>query len=167
MLYPCLSLTQLLCPLLYSLLYVYTLAGSSHFYTNSSGYIHFYTSSSGYIMLYLLANVCMSILKLYISSTESTPSLTTSPSFHVMAGDNVTLTCSVTLLTGAGGFRWEGPGVTPTPASPIISGQMVSSGLILSEIATSQAGQYTCTTASNSTSVNISVQSKYNACTYQ
>ena len=95
------------------------------------------------------------------SSTDSTLSMTTSPSSPVMAGDAVILTCSVTLLTGATGFQWEGPGVTPVPAYPITSGQMVSSDLILSEIATSQAGQYTCTVASNSSSVNITVQSKY------
>ena len=83
-----------------------------------------------------------------------------------MAGDTVTLTCSVTLPTGVTGtpdFQWEGPGVTPTPAGPTTSGQMVSSDLTLSEIATSQAGLYTCTATligSNSTSVIITVESK-------
>ena len=84
-----------------------------------------------------------------------------------MAGGTVTLTCSVTLPTGVTGtpdFQWEGPGLSSTPADPTTSGQMVSSDLTLSEIATSQAGQYTCT-ASLSGSVNISViinvQSKF------
>ena len=77
-----------------------------------------------------------------------------------MAGDTVTLTCSVTLLTQVTHFQWEGPGVPPIPADPTTSGQIVSSDLTLSEIAASQAGQYTCIVASNSTSVNITVQSK-------
>ena len=88
-----------------------------------------------------------------------------------MAGDTVTLTCSVTLPTGVTGtpdFQWEGPGVTPTPADPIISGQMISSDFTLSEIATSQAGQYTCTTALSesvmiNTSLIITVQGKLKA----
>ena len=85
-----------------------------------------------------------------------------------MAGDNVTLTCSVTLPTGVTGtpdFLWEGPGVTPTPADPTTNGQMTTGNLILSEIATSQAGQYTCTATLNGTPVNASViilvQSKF------
>ena len=85
-----------------------------------------------------------------------------------MAGDNVTLTCSVTFPTGVTGtpdFQWEGHGVTPIPADPTTSGQVVSSDLTLSEIATSQAGQYTCTANLNSsviinTSVIVMVQSK-------
>ena len=42
-------------------------------------------------------------------------SLTSSPSSSVMAGDTVTLNCSVTLPTGVTGspyFHWEGSGVT-------------------------------------------------------
>ena len=97
---------------------------------------------------------------------ETTISLTSSPSSPVMAGDTVTLTCSVTVptrVTGAPDFQWEGPGVTPTPADPTTSGQVVSSDLTLSEIATSQAGQYTCTATlnrSNSSYISITVQSK-------
>ena len=65
-----------------------------------------------------------------------------------MAGDSVTLTCSVTLpdgVTGSPEFQWEGPGETPDPAAPSTSGQEVTSQLTLSAIRTSQAGQYTCT----------------------
>ena len=87
--------------------------------------------------------------------------MTTSPSSHFLAGDNVTLNCSVTLLTGVTHFHWDGPGVTPTPSDPTISGQIISSYLTISEIATSQAGQYTCAATLLSTSVNITVQSKY------
>ena len=87
-----------------------------------------------------------------------------------MAGDTVTLTCSVALPTGVTDtpdFQWEGYGVTPTPAEPTTSGQMVSSDLTLSDIATSQAGQYTCTATligSISTSIIITVQSKFKEC---
>ena len=84
-----------------------------------------------------------------------------------MAGDNVTLTCSVTLPTGVTGtpdFHWEGPGVTPTPADPATNGQEVSSVLTLSTISTSQAGQYICTATLNGSSVtiatNVTVQSE-------
>ena len=83
----------------------------------------------------------------------------------IMAGDTVTLTCSVTLSSGVTGtlvFQWEGPGVTPTPAYSTTSGMMVSSDLTLSEISTSQAGVYTCTATlggSFSISTNITVQS--------
>ena len=84
-----------------------------------------------------------------------------------MAGESVTLTCSVTLPNGVNGtplFQWEGPGgVTLTPADSTTSGGTVSSDLTLSEISTSQAGQYTCTatlSGSISTSTTITVQSK-------
>ena len=84
-----------------------------------------------------------------------------------MAGDTVTLTCSVTLPSGVTGtpvFQWEGPGVTPTPADPTTSGVMVSSELTLSEISISQAGLYTCTatlSGSITTSTIITVQSMF------
>ena len=98
---------------------------------------------------------------------ETTISLTSSPSSPIMAGDTVTLTCSVTLPTGVTAtpvFQWVGPGVTPSPADPTTSGQIVSSDLTLSKIATSQAGQYTCTSVilngPNTTSITVSVQSK-------
>ena len=103
-----------------------------------------------------------------LSSAEPvTISLTSSPSSPVMAGESVTLTCSVTLpdgVTSTPDFQWEGPGgVTLTPAASTTSGQTVSSDLTLSEISTSQAGQYTCTATlygSNTTSTTITVQSK-------
>ena len=82
-----------------------------------------------------------------LSSTDSTSSFTSSPSSPIMAGDTVTLTCSVSLpsgVTDTPDFQWEGPGANPSPANPTTSGQIVSSDLTLSEIATSQAGQYTC-----------------------
>ena len=86
----------------------------------------------------------------------------------MVAGESVSLTCSVTLpdgVTGTPDFQWEGPGrVTPTPADSTTSGQTASSYLTLSEIYTSQAGQYTCTatlSGSITTSTIITVQSKY------
>ena len=85
-----------------------------------------------------------------------------------MAGESVTVTCSVTLpdgVTGTPDFQWEGPGgVTPTPADSTTSGQTVSSDLTLSEISTSQAGQYTCTatlSGASSGTINILVQSEF------
>ena len=95
-------------------------------------------------------------------------SLASFPSSTVIAGDNVTLTCSVTLppgVTGTPDIQWEGPGVTPTPADPTTNGQEVSSVLTLSSISTSQAGQYTCTATLTGArpvmaSVNITVKSK-------
>ena len=85
-----------------------------------------------------------------------------------MAGESVTLTCSVILPNGVIGtpdFQWEGPGVTPTPADPTTSGGMVSSDLILSEISTSQAGLYTCTAtlsgSINTSTIIITVQSEF------
>ena len=84
-----------------------------------------------------------------------------------MAGESVSLTCSVTLpdgVTGTPDFQWEGPGgVTLTPTDSTTSGGTVSSDLTLSEISTSQAGQYTCTatlSGSITTSTIITVQSK-------
>ena len=95
-------------------------------------------------------------------------SLNSSPLSPIVAGDSLTLTCSVTLpagVTGTPNFQWEGPGVTPTPAFPTTSGQEVSSVLTLSVIATSQAGQYSCTAtlsgSSVSTALTSTVQSKF------
>ena len=86
-----------------------------------------------------------------------------------MAGDIVTLTCTVTLPSGVTDtpvFQWEGPGgVTPTPEDSITNGQTVSSDLILTTITTSQAGQYNCTatlSGSITESIIITVQSKFN-----
>ena len=83
-----------------------------------------------------------------------------------MSGDNVTLTCSVTLPTGVTrtpDFQWEGPGEV-TPADPTTNGQEVSSVLPLGTISTSQAGQYICTATLNGSSVtidtNVTVQSE-------
>ena len=102
----------------------------------------------------------------YSSAEPATISLASSPS-PVMAGEPVTLTCSVTLpdgVTGTPDFQWKRPGgVTLAPADSTTSGQTVSSDLTLSEISTSQAGQYTCTatlSGSISTSTTITVQSK-------
>ena len=78
----------------------------------------------------------------------------------VVAGDSVTLTCSVTLpdgVTGSPEFQWEGPGETPDPAAPSTSGQEVTSQLTLSAIKTSQAGQYICTASDFSGSDNTSI----------
>ena len=96
-----------------------------------------------------------------ISFNKSSPSLT------IMAGDSLTLTCSVTRPAGVTGvpyFQLEGPGAIPTPAELRTSGQEVSSVLTLSAIATSQAGQYSCNaTISGSnvtTTLTVTVQSK-------
>ena len=98
----------------------------------------------------------------------ATFSLSSSPSSPIVAGDSLTLTCSITLpagVTGTPDFQWEGPGVTPTPAAHTTSGQEVSSVLTLSAIATSQAGQYSCTAtlsgSSVSTDLTVTVQSKF------
>ena len=86
-----------------------------------------------------------------------------------MAGESVSLTCSVTLpgtVSGSPVFQWAGPGDPLTPAAPSASGQVVTSTLTLSAVRTSQAGQYTCTasvegtTLTNSSAVDITVQSK-------
>ena len=107
----------------------------------------------------------------YIATTLSVGvlSLISFPSSPVMAGESVTLTCSLTLpdgVTSTPDFQWEGPGgVTPTPADSTTSGQTVSSDLTLSEISTSQAGQYTCTaniTGGFRAATIVSVQSKAN-----
>ena len=84
-----------------------------------------------------------------------------------MAGESITLTCSVTIpyeLNGIPEFQWEGPGETPDPAASSTIGQEVTSQLTLSAIRTSQAGQYTCTASldkfDRSNSTVVSVQSK-------
>ena len=110
-----------------------------------------------------------SVWRLRVLLSPSEPaiiSLTTSPS-SIMAGDIVTLTCTVTLpsgVTDTPDFQWEGPGgVTPTPEDSLTNGQTVSSDLILTAITTSQAGQYNCTatlSGSITESINITVQSK-------
>jgi hypothetical protein len=64
-----------------------------------------------------------------------------------MAGDTLTLTCSISLPPGVNGtpvFNWEGPGETPTPANPTSSGRVICSELTLGVIAVSHAGLYKC-----------------------
>ena len=106
----------------------------------------------------------------HLLTVRATISLSSSPLPPIVAGESVTLTCSVTLpagVTGTPDFQWVGPGVTPTPADPTTSGQEVSSVLTLSAIATSQAGQYSCTAtlsgSSFNTDLNVTVQSKFTA----
>ena len=98
----------------------------------------------------------------------ATISFSSFPPSPIMAGESLTLTCSIILpagVTGTPDFHWEGPGVTPTAAAPTTSGQEVSSILTLSAIATSQAGQYSCTAtlsgSSVSTDLTVTVQSKF------
>ena len=101
-----------------------------------------------------------------------------------MAGDTVTLTCSVTLprgVTSTPDFQWEGPGGVTINLTASGSGdssgsgkafigsgggQTVSSDLPLNEITTSQAGQYTCTATlrgsiTNLKSTTIAVESEF------
>ena len=90
-----------------------------------------------------------------------------------MAGESVSLTCSVTLpgtVSGTPVFQWAGPGDTLTPAAPTTSGPVVNSTLTLRAVKTSQAGQYICTASVEGhnwtvsiafRSVNITVQSKW------
>ena len=77
-----------------------------------------------------------------------------------MAGESITLTCSVTIPYGLDGipeFQWEGPGKIPNPTSPSsFSGQEVKSRITLSALRTSQAGQYTCTASLGDFSRNSS-----------
>ena len=84
-----------------------------------------------------------------------------------MAGDFISLTCSVIIPYGLNGipkFQWEGPGKTPDPAAPSTSGQEVISKVTFSATRTSQAGQYICTASlgdfNRSGSTNVIVQSK-------
>ena len=92
------------------------------------------------------------MLKLTVSFSMYTEpaniSLVSYPSSSIVAGNSVTLTCTISLPTGVTdtpSFQWEGPGVTPTPTDPTSSEGMVSSTLVLHEVATSQAGLYNCT----------------------
>ena len=80
-----------------------------------------------------------------------------------MAGDTLTLTCSISLPPGVNGtpvFNWERAGEIPTPAIiPTSSGGMTySSELTLDVIAASQAGLYKCIAIlGGSISTNITV----------
>ena len=86
-----------------------------------------------------------------------------------MVGNNITLTCSVVLpdgVTGTPDYQWTGPAGLIDTATHSSNDQSVSSVLTLSEIAPSQAGEYTCTATltngpSNATSITITVQSKF------
>ena len=109
------------------------------------------------VMFSSLFNVAQTSLLVSVSSSNST----------VMAGESITLTCSVTIpyrLNGIPEFQWEGPGETPDPAAPSTSGQEVTSQLTLSAIRTSQAGQCTRTASldkfDRSDSAVVIVQSK-------
>ena len=85
----------------------------------------------------------------------------------MLAGDIVTLECSTTLPNGVSGtpdFEWIGPGEVPSAANIIISNKVVSSSVILSSIATSQAGEYNCTATlhgSFTKSLPVHVKSKF------
>ena len=103
-------------------------------------------------------------------------SLSVSP-LSPVAGDNVTLTCSLTPSSGnsdtpefwwegsgnedinTSDFQWEGPGVNESTTS---EGRK-SSQLILIEIATSQAGIYNCSAfaAYITSPITLTVQSKH------
>ena len=76
-----------------------------------------------------------------------------------MAGENVSLTCSVTLpgtVSGSPVFQWEGPGGNPSAAAPTTSGQVVNSTLTLIAVETSQSGQYNCTASLEGSNVSRS-----------
>ena len=81
-----------------------------------------------------------------------------------MAGDTLTLTCSISLPPGVNGtpvFNWKGPGETPTPANPTSSGQVINSDLTLDA---SQSGQYKCIAilgGSISTNITVTVVGMY------
>ena len=90
-----------------------------------------------------------------------------------MAGNLVTLTCSVALpdgVTGSPLLQWEGPGGI-LQHSANSSGQEVISNLTLSAIRTTQAGQFTCTASLSdfieSDTTSIAVQSEYVFTYYQ
>lgn len=80
-----------------------------------------------------------------------------------MAGDNVTLTCSLTPSGSTPHFYLEGPAVTY--ATNIT--KVVCRPLLLIEIATSQAGVYSCIAinrqVSFSTDTTLTVQSKFSS----
>ena len=116
-------------------------------------------------MLWLL--VFMLFIMFVHACTVPVPiSLTSSPSSSIVAGETVILNCSITLppeVIDTPNIQWEGPGVIPTPADPTLNGEEVSSVLTLSNISTSQAGQYTCTATLTGArlvmvSVNITVK---------
>ena len=81
--------------------------------------------------------ICL-VPDLFLSLIPVTISLI-SPSY-VVAGERVTLTCSITLpaqVTGTPVFHWQGPLTSEYASSE-------SGDLVFDEIATSQAGLYIC-----------------------
>ena len=90
-------------------------------------------------------------------------SLTYSPS-SIVAGDSVTLTCSLTPTSGISvtpDFKWEGPGVNEISTS---GSKSMFSQLILTDILTSHAGVYICSATFEqgnfSTNTTLTIQSK-------
>ena len=86
--------------------------------------------------------------------------VSSSPSFPVLIGETVTLTCSVTLLsdvTGIPSFHWEGPsGVVLDWSQPSSGGREVLSELPITQITPSRVGEYVCT-ASRTGSVSSTI----------
>ena len=69
----------------------------------------------------------------HASTVSALTSLISSPSLFIVAGDTVTLTCSVTLppgVTGTPDPQSERPGVTPTPSVPTTNAQELYSVVI-------------------------------------
>ena len=105
---------------------------------------------------------------IHLSPTEPATISLAPSSPAVIAGDSVTLTCSLSLPSGVTGtpvFQWEGPGVTADPTS---SGGAVFSILTLTNVSTSEAGLYSCTASLRgniSTNTTITVQSKVSTIT--
>ena len=101
------------------------------------------------IILYMCICDHMTQVCLLPNYTVPTISLTSFPSSSIIAGNTVTLNCSVTLpdgVTGTVHFYWEDPnGIILAQNDSISRGQIVSSGITLNEIRTSQAGLYNCT----------------------
>lgn len=88
-------------------------------------------------------------------------SISFSPAISFLrAGENVSFNCFVTLpgtVRNDGlNFQWEGPGGTVTPADSIVSGQVVSSTLTLSNVNASQSGEYSCTASLEGSNVSRS-----------
>ena len=120
-----------------------------------------------FLYLYIMdLNTLLYIMCTFPDITEPATISLTPSSPAVMAGDSVTLTCSLALPSGVTGtpvFQWERPGVTPTPDDSISSGGVVSSILTLTSVSTSEAGLYSCTASLRgniSTNTIITVQSK-------
>ena len=126
--------------------------------------IHYAHTSPNPVSLYL--NTLLYIRCTFPDITEPATISLTPFSPTVMAGDTVTLTCSIYLPSGVTDtpvFQWERPGVTPTPDDPTSSGGVVSSILTLTSVSTSEARLYSCTASLRGnvfTNTIITVQSK-------